>query len=133
MSTETAGTFSTSTWEEHPFAEVEGAQKISRATVNNIYRGEIDGEGTLEYLIHYREESEGTYYGLERVVGRIGGRAGSVLIEHRGTFRGTEVEGLLAILPGSGTGELAGARGTGGFTSVHGVCETPYTFERGID
>ncbi len=57
--------------------------------------------------------------GLERVVGRLGNRWGSFVLEHSGTFEGGVAEASWSVVPGSGTGELRGLRGEGGFASAH--------------
>jgi hypothetical protein len=48
-----------------------------------------------------------------RVTGKLDGREGSFVLENRGTFDGKAAAGPLTIVPGSGSGELAGLRGGG--------------------
>ena len=50
MSTRATGTFTTKSWAEQPFSEVEGAGKLTRASVIDTFNGDIEGEATLEYL-----------------------------------------------------------------------------------
>jgi hypothetical protein len=49
--------------------------------------------------------------GIERVTGQIGGRQGTFLLQDAGTI----VSGDWFVIPRSGTGQLAGLRGEGGF------------------
>src|SRR5205809_3547948 len=81
MSMHATGTHDMKTWDEKtwdgkPANEVSGA-KLTRASVTNSFHGDIEGEGTLEYLMTYRDDGSASYVGLERVVGSVGGRSGS--------------------------------------------------------
>jgi hypothetical protein len=57
---------------------------------------------------------------MERVTGKIGGRSGTFLLQDQGTLTGATVSGDWFVVPGSGTGELTGLRGEGGFTAQLG-------------
>jgi hypothetical protein len=61
----------------------------------------------------YRPDNSGSFVGLERIVGRVGGRSGSFVLQHTGTFDKTDVNGTFFIVPQSGTGELVNLRGEG--------------------
>jgi hypothetical protein len=45
----------------------------------------------------------------------VAGRSGTFLLRDAGTVDGDIVSGDWFVIPGSGTGELAGLRGEGGF------------------
>ena len=53
MTTRANVTFEGKNWDEKPFSEIEGGPKLTRASVTNVYHGDIEGEGTLEYLMVY--------------------------------------------------------------------------------
>ena len=56
---------------------------------------------------------DGAYVAMERVTGTLDGRAGSFALVHRALLRDTvPQEWTVAVVPGSGTGELAGLEGT---------------------
>jgi hypothetical protein len=61
-----------------------------------------------------------SFVGIERVSGSVAGRAGTFVLQDQGTLTGTHVTGRWSVVPGSGTGELAGLRGDGGFTAELG-------------
>jgi hypothetical protein len=42
------------------------------------------------------------------------------LLQTDGTFAGSEARGELAVVPGSGTGDLRGLHGRGRFSAPHG-------------
>ena len=128
MTDQAATTFQVKEWDEKPIEEVEGPPKLTRVSVSKVYRGDIEGEGSLEYLMVYREDGSANFVGLERVVGRVGGRAGSFVFQHTGSFAGGTAKATWFVVPGSGTGELRGLRGEGGFESAHAE-HYPITFD----
>ena len=112
-------TFKLESWEEKPYNEIEGAPKLTRAKVTKTYNGDIEGESTLEYLMMYRQDGTASFVGLERVVGTLGGRSGSFVLQHKGTFEGGKAKVEYFVVSGSGTGELSDLRGEGGFAAGH--------------
>jgi len=100
-------------WDEKPYEELDGGAKLTRASVTKSFQGDIQGESTLEYLMFYREDGSASFVGLERVVGRVGGRLGSFVLQHSGTDEGGTAKATYFVVPGSGTGDLRGLRGEG--------------------
>ena len=119
MRTQATATFEVKSWDEKPYNEIDVGPKLARASVTKSYEGDIQGEGTLEYLMMYRDSTSASFVGLERVIGRIGGRSGSFVLQHSGTFEGGMAKVTLSVVPGSGAGELRGLRGEGGFAAGH--------------
>ena len=105
--------FALKAWDEKPYNELPGELKMTRSSVAYAYQGDIEGESTLDYLMVYREDGSGSFVGLERVIGRVAGRAGSFVLQHTGTFNKSDVIGTCVVVPRSGTGELAHLRGEG--------------------
>jgi Protein of unknown function (DUF3224) len=115
------GRFKVAEWDERTYAETEGGGKLTQASVKQAFSGDIEGDGTVEWLMCYRPDETADFIGLQRIVGRVGGRFGSfVLLQTDGTFDGKEARGALAVVPGSGTGDLRGLRGEGEFTAPLG-------------
>jgi uncharacterized protein DUF3224 len=117
--THAQATFELKTWEETPYDPIDGAPKLTRARVTKVFHGDLEGEGTVEYLMLYREDGSASFVGLERVAGRLGGRTGSFVLQHSGTFEAGTAKTTWSVVPGSGTGALVGLRGQGGFASGH--------------
>ena len=111
--------FKVKSWEEDPYQEMEDGTKLTRARVTNSFTGELEGEGNVEYLMFHRADGTASFVGLEHVVGKVGGRSGSFVLEHRGEFVGGKVEDDWSVVPGSGTGELEGFQGKASFASDH--------------
>ncbi|AEW93058.1 MULTISPECIES: DUF3224 domain-containing protein [Streptomycetaceae] len=126
----TAGTFACDNWQEKPAAgEADNGVRTARASSVNIYRGLVEGTGHCEYTLVYRSGGDGVFSGYERITGAVAGRKGSLVLEHRGTFSATTISCALTVVPGSGTDELTGVTGSGGFTASHGEEATAYAFE----
>jgi len=113
--------FAIKTWDEKPFSEGEGLPKLTRATVTKSFTGDIEGEGKLEYLMVYRGDGSATFVGLERVVGRLAGKAGSFVLQRTGVFEGGVAKESYSVVPGSGTGDLRDLRGEGTSAVGHGM------------
>jgi Protein of unknown function (DUF3224) len=121
MTRRATATFKIEHWDEKPYAEMEEGRKLAQASVRQALSGEIEGEAEVEWLMCYRPDRTADFVGLERIVGRIGTRSGSFVALHTsGSFDGAVARGELSIVPGSGTGELQGLRGSGEFTAPHG-------------
>ena len=118
--------FAIKSWDEKPYSEGEGLPKLTRATVTKTFTGDLDGEGHVEYLMMYRSDASATFVGLERVVGRLGGKAGTFVLQRTGVFEGGQAKETYSVIPGSGTGELQGLRGEGTSAVGHGT-EHPFT------
>ncbi|CAM5486512.1 hypothetical protein SALBM135S_05242 [Streptomyces alboniger] len=127
--TRTTGTFTFIHWDEKPVAGEDGGVRITHAAVSNDFHGGIEAAASsCQYTIAYLGESGGSYVGHELIEGALDGRRGSFVIEQRGSFVADGIECAFTVLPGSGTGELAGLTGSGTFTAHHGEKSTPYVF-----
>ena len=114
--------------DEKPYGEDPDLPKLTRAAVTKTFSGDIEGEGQVEYLMMYRGDGSATFVGLERVVGRIGGRSGSFVLQRTGIFEGGVAKETYSVVPGSGTGELRGLRGDGTSAVGHGS-EHPFVLD----
>jgi hypothetical protein len=127
MSTLTGG-FELASWDEQTTQELEGERKLTRADVTQTFTGDLEGEGSVTWLMCYAEDGTAHFVGMQLVRGVIDGRKGSVVLETIGDFDGTVASGTWTVVPGSATGDLAGMTGTGRFEAPHGPNAT-YTLE----
>jgi hypothetical protein len=88
---------------------------LTRIHVEESFDGDIAGEGVVEFLQAAEADGPASFVGIERVTGTVGGRTGTFLLQDAGTVQGSIVSGDWFVVPGSGTGQLAGLRGDGGF------------------
>lgn len=93
---------------------------LNRIHVEEEFTGDIRGTGVVTFLQAARPDGSASFVGIERVTGSLAGRAGSFLLQDAGSVAGETVSGEWFVVPGSGTAELAGLRGTGGFTAKLG-------------
>jgi hypothetical protein len=124
-----AGSFTMKSWDEKPYEHVEGGPKISHTHSTNTYTGDISGESSANYVIFYPEETVGVFRGYEQISGSIRDREGSFVLEHVGSWEGGTVTTTSTVVEGSGTGDLIGLAGSGGFVAKHDIPETPINLE----
>jgi hypothetical protein len=108
------------TYEPKPFDELPGAPSLVEIQVTETFSGDIQGEGVVRVVQAARADGSATLVGIERVRGSIHGKRGSFLLQVSGTLIGKELTADWSVVPGSGTGELAGLRGDGGFKAQVG-------------
>ena len=117
----TNATFKIVSWDEEPFDESEDGPKLTWAHIRRTFHGDLSGTGNLMYVMAHMSSEDATFSGFEKVVGSLGGRTGSFALRHTGSYDGEKATAKYEVVPGSGTGELAGLSGTGGFSVGHAV------------
>ena len=120
--------FAIKSWDEKPYSEGPDLPRLTRASVTKTFTGDIEGEGQVEYLMMYRSDGSATYVGLERVVGRVGGKTGTFVLQRIGVFERGQAKESYSVIPGSATGELRGLLGDGRSAVGHGT-EHPFTLD----
>lgn len=114
-----SGTFKTVTFEPTDLpAEpaVETNLPVGLVVMEKKYEGEVQGRSATWFISAYSQSSGvGTYVALESFEGSLNGVKGAFNFAHSGTIAGSDRSGeFFTIVPTSGTGELAGIRGSGG-------------------
>jgi Protein of unknown function (DUF3224) len=96
--------------EASPIAQEAG---IGRMTIDKTFSGSLEGTSKGEMLTGGNEATgAGAYVALERVTGKVDGHSGGFLLMHDGTMLQDNVGAWhVAVVPQSGTGELAGITG----------------------
>ncbi len=116
MTIRATSSFEVTGWDQTPYSEEAEGPLLSRATVRKSFQGELTGESTAELLMCQADASDlkagAGYVASDRVVGRLGGRSGSFVMQHWGVASSAGERTGGYIVPGSGTGELAGLSGT---------------------
>jgi hypothetical protein len=115
MSQQAIAAFEVTSWVQSTYDEPADMPSLARATVKKTFRGGVEATSTAELLMCQPDDSSGGYIGSERIVGKVGERSGSFVVQHGATQDGETFEIYGRVLPGSGTGELAGIRGTATF------------------
>jgi hypothetical protein len=117
MTTQLTGKASFTSWDEEPgFDSGAPVPRLARATVEFQYEGDLVGTSTCHLAMHYAGEHEGTAVGYERLEVRTGdGLEGTIVLRSACEFDGEGVDTTWTVVPGSGTGALAGVEGSGGY------------------
>jgi Protein of unknown function (DUF3224) len=114
------GRIDVKTYEPTTYDQPAEGPALVRIHVVEDFSGDIQGEGVAVFLQTARSEDEASFVGVERVRGRIGDKSGTFVLQDQGTLRDKVVSGTWLVVPGSGTGELQGLRGEGGFEAKLG-------------
>jgi hypothetical protein len=93
---------------------------VARMLLYKEFHGDLEATAHGEMMAaHEPLTGAGVYVAIDRVAGTLHGKGGSFLIAHRG-IRNSEGQQLeIVIVPGSGTGQLAGITGTVGIEIVN--------------
>jgi hypothetical protein len=127
MSIRAEGTFDVTAEREPPYESGDGVT-LGRTTIHKQWRGEIDGRSTVQMLSAMTPvQGSAGYVALERVVGRLGTRSGSFVLQHSGSMRDGEPHLTVTVVPDSATGELRGLSGSMAIRITEG--EHHYAFD----
>jgi hypothetical protein len=132
MTTKATGIFEITSWDEEIYQELGSGAKLTRATVTQCFSGDIQGVGTVEFLLMYPDSGSAFFAGMQRVVGTLNGRPGSFILQTNGTYADGKAGADWFVVPGSATGELRGLHGNGGFSPSVGTkvsVRLDYNFE----
>jgi hypothetical protein len=122
---EVSGEFVVRGWDEQPWDERAEAGRLTRAEVTMEFDGGVEATATVQWLMAYAADgASARYVGLQRMAGRVGDRRGSFVLESAGDYVDGVARGTLRVVPGSGTGELAGLAGEGTFEAPQGSAGT---------
>src|SRR5262245_143453 len=87
------GKINVKTYEPTTYDQPSEGPALVRIHVSEDFSGGIEGEGVAEFLQTARSENEASFVGVERVTGRLGGKAGTFVFQDEGTVAGTTVSG----------------------------------------
>jgi hypothetical protein len=118
--THASGKINVKTYEPAPYDEPDAGPALVRIHVEEAFSGDIQGSGVATFLQTTMGGDEASFVGVERVNGSVGGWSGTFVLQDKGTVKDAVVSGDWFVVPGSGTGELEGLRGQGGFKAALG-------------
>ncbi|MFI2611729.1 DUF3224 domain-containing protein [Kitasatospora sp. NPDC018619] len=108
MGATASGSFDITAFEPVETEEREGAA-FGRVRVSKAFTGGLSGRSEVRMLsVAGPSGSPASYVAVEHVTGQLDGRSGSFVLQHTAwDTTGT----LIRVVPGTGTGELAGITG----------------------
>jgi len=84
------------------------------------FTGDIEAESTVRALQVLRADRSGSLVSVQRVRGKLGGRQGTFVLQGSEIVENGRIKATWFVVPGSGTGDLVGLRGEGGFEGSFG-------------
>jgi len=127
MTRHAEGTFEVKTVPLPP-DDATAATAIGRYALTKQLHGDLEATGKGEMLgAGDLAKGNAGYVAIEQIAGTLQGRTGSFALQHVGAMSHGSYTLSVTVVPGSGTGELAGIAGT--MTIVAAAGKHSYTFE----
>ena len=82
--------------------------------------GDIEGESPVRALQVLRDDKSASLVSVQRFRGKLGGRQGTCVLQGSEIVENGKIKARWFVVPGSGTDELSGLRGEGGFEGDFG-------------
>ena len=114
-----------------PYDEAAGPV-LTEVHLNETFAGDIEGQSPVRALQMQRDDHSASLVSMQRFSGTLGGRRGTFVLQGSEIVEHGKIRASWFVVPGSGTGELAGLRGEGGFAGEFGrgsVGTLEYWFE----
>jgi len=132
MNQHASGPFDVKLGKLEPYNVSESAG-MARISIDKQFHGDLDASSQGEMLSCGSAKDSGGYVAIERVTGTLHGRRGSFALQHKATMtRGVPALDII-VVPGSGTGELSGLRGSMNIVIAAGGAHSyafDYSFEQ---
>ena len=94
--------------------------KLAEIHINEKFLGDINGESSVRALQVQRGDKFASMVSMQRFIGKLGGRQGTFVLQGSEIVENGKIKATWFIVPGSGTGDLSGLRGEGGFEGDFG-------------
>lgn len=107
-----------SSWDEEPAEEYADGTKISHAE-SRFDGADAISSATSRSFLFYRADGTSSFVVVMRVEATLDGHGGAFVLSGTGTYDGTTATQQFTIIDGSGSGELAGIRGSARSDSTH--------------
>jgi hypothetical protein len=105
--------------EAKPYDQAPGPV-LREIRISETFSGDIDGESPVRALQLQRDDKSAGMVSMQRFVGKLGGRQGTFVLQGSETVENGKIKATWFVVPGSGTGDLSGLRGEGGFEGDFG-------------
>ena len=88
--------------------------------LSETFSGDIEGKSPVRALQILRPDHSASLVSVQRFSGKLRGRGGSFVLQGQEIVENGKIKATWFVVPGSGTGELSGLRGEGGFDGEFG-------------
>ena len=97
------------------------ALALTDIRLSETFTGDIDGESPVRALQVARNDHSASLVSVQRFRGKLGGRQGTFVLQGQEAVEKGKIKATWTVVPGSGTGDLTGLRGEGGFEGDFGT------------
>jgi hypothetical protein len=84
------------------------------------FSGDIEGESPVRALQILRDDRSASLVSMQRFRGKLDRRQGTYVLQGSEIVENSRIKATWFVVPGSGTGDLSGLRGEGGFEGEFG-------------
>jgi Protein of unknown function (DUF3224) len=105
--------------EAKPYDQTAGPA-LMEIRLNETFAGDIDGESPVRALQVLRDDKSASLVSVQRFRGKLGGRQGTFVLQGAEIVENGKIKAAWFVVPGSGTDDLSGLRGEGGFEGDFG-------------
>jgi len=105
--------------EATPYDQINGPT-LAELRLTETLTGDIEGESPVRALQLLLDDKSAYQASMQRVRGTLGSRRGTFVLQGAEIVRNGKISATWFVVPGSGTDELTGLRGEGGFTGEFG-------------
>jgi hypothetical protein len=131
MKTRALGKFDVKLTPQSQDKDPAGGATLGRISIEKQFHGDLEATSRGEMLSAMTNvPGSAGYVAIERVTGKLHGRAGSFVLQHFGTMERDAEHLSITIVPDSGTGELTGVSGQ--MTIHRSGGEHSYDFEYSV-
>ena len=88
--------------------------------LTETFSGDIEGASPVRALQVLRDDKSACLVSIQRFRGKLGGRQGTFVLQGSEVVENGKIKARWFVVPGSGTGDLSGLRGDGGFEGEFG-------------
>ena len=94
--------------------------ELMEIRLTETFSGDIDGESPVRALQVLRKDKSASLVSVQRFQGKLAGRQGTFVLQGSEIVKNGKIKATWFVVPGSGTGNLSGLRGEGGFEGDFG-------------
>jgi Protein of unknown function (DUF3224) len=88
--------------------------------LSETFSGDIEGQSLVQALQVLRDDRSASMVSVQRFRGKLGERQGTFVLQGSEIVENGKIQATWFVVPGSGTGDLLGLRGEGGFEGQFG-------------
>jgi hypothetical protein len=105
--------------EQRPYDQT-ASPALMEIRLSETFAGDLEGESPVRALQVLRNDRSASMVSVQRFSGKLGGRQGTFVLQGSEIVEDSRIKATWFVVPGSGTGELSGLRGEGGFEGRFG-------------